>query len=71
MCFYILEMFTGLIRRFRDAEIPVLYVVLALTVVGEIICLFLATRPKKVTNLDYTFEAQNKKRQNDQNKPDR
>ena len=40
MCFYILEMFTGLIRRFRDAEIPVLYVVLALTVVGEIICLF-------------------------------
>ena len=47
MCFYILEMFTGLIRRFRDAEIPVLYVVLALTVVGEIICLFLATRPKK------------------------
>lgn len=71
MCFYILEMFTGLIRRFRDAEIPVLYVVLALTVVGEIICLFLATRPQKVTNLDYTFEARSKKRQNDQNKPGR
>lgn len=71
MCFYILEMVTGLIRRFRDAEIPVLYVVLALTVVGEIICLFLATRPQKVTNLDYTFEARSKKRQNDQNKPGR
>ncbi len=64
-------MVTGLILRFRDAEIPVLSGGLALTVVGEIICLFLATRPQKVTKLDYTFEARSKKRQNDQNKPGR
>lgn len=62
ICFYVLEMFTSLVRRFRDAEIPVILVILSVTGIGELICLLLATRPQKITNLDYTFQSRSKRR---------
>lgn len=66
-----LVIFTGLVRRFRDAEIPLMYLILMLTGIGELICLLLAIKPQQVTNFDYSFTSLSQKRQNDKNKSDR
>lgn len=62
MTFWLLVVLTALTRRFHDAEIPLIYLLLLLTGVGEIICLLLALKPQAITNERYTFKSRDKRR---------
>ena len=54
--FILIANMSALIRRFRDAEIPVIAIVMVfIPVVGEIAAYILATKKQVVTNNDYTF----------------
>ena len=54
--FILIANMSALIRRFRDAEIPVIAIVMVfIPVVGEIAAYILATKKQVVTNDDYTF----------------
>lgn len=62
MTFWLLVVLTALVRRFHDAELPLIYLLLLLTGVGELICLLLAVKPQAITDERYTFETQVKRK---------